>query len=193
MKVNSNHILWGIAIISLLFSIISLCHSYPRTSDLGFDYLGVIVGMLSLLVAFITIIFGYNIYGLKKELKNEVSNRISDVESKFEDEIDDLRNEVSGNLFFRVAESEYSVKQYHLAFQNYILAAYNWNNYNPELHEIAVCINRLKDTIKNIHENETKIFMFPDGKQELLNCLAKLDREETVEIQEFIYKNIVNF
>ena len=48
MKNSSNYILWTITLISLLFSIISLCNSYPRTSDFGFDYLGIIVGILSL-------------------------------------------------------------------------------------------------------------------------------------------------
>ncbi len=112
MKNSSNYILWTITLISLLFSIISLCNSYPRTSDFGFDYLGIIVGILSFLVAFVTIIFGYNIYSLKKELKNEVSKQINNVETKLKSEIETLGNEVSGNMFFRIAESELKNKQY---------------------------------------------------------------------------------
>ena len=179
MKNSSNYILWTITLISLLFSIISLCNSYPRTSDFGFDYLGIIVGILSFLVAFVTIIFGYNIYSLKKELKNEVSRQINNVERKLKSKIETLGNEVSGNMFFRIAESELKNKQYDLAFQNYILAAYNFNMYNSNLSTITVCINRLKYIIKSMQLENITISMFPDGKQDLLQYIINLNRKDT--------------
>ena len=193
MKVSSNHILWSIAFISLLLSIISLCNSYPRTSELEFDYLGVIIGVLSFLVAFVTIIFGYNIYGLKKDLKKEVSNQIDNAKIQLKLEIESLGNEVSGNMFFRVAESEFNNKQYDLAFQNYVFAAYNFNLYDSKLSTIEVCINRLKDIIKKVQKSGKGFEMLSSDKRCLSQYLTELDREETNEIQEFIYKNIVNF
>lgn len=193
MKVSSNHILWSIAFISLLLSIISLCNSYPRTSELEFDYLGVIIGVLSFLVAFVTIIFGYNIYGLKKDLKKEVSNQIDNAKIQLFIEIESLGNEVSGNMFFRVAESEFNNKQYDLAFQNYVFAAYNFNLYDSKLSTIEVCINRLKDIIKKVQKSGKGFEMLSSDKRCLSQYLTELDREETNEIQEFIYKNIVNF
>lgn len=193
MKVSSNHILWSIAFISLLLSIISLCNSYPRTSELEFDYLGVIIGVLSFLVAFVTIIFGYNIYGLKKDLKKEVSNQIDNAKIQLKVEIESLIYEVSGNMFFRVAESEFNNKQYDLAFQNYVFAAYNFNLYDSKLSTIEVCINRLKDIIKKVQKSGKGFEMLSSDKRCLSQYLTELDREETNEIQEFIYKNIVNF
>lgn len=193
MKVSSNHILWSIAFISLLLSIISLCNSYPRTSELEFDYLGVIIGVLSFLVAFVTIIFGYNIYGLKKDLKKEVSNQIDNAKIQLKVEIESLGNEVSGNMFFRVAESEFNNKQYDLAFQNYVFAAYNFNLYDSKLSTIEVCINRLKDIIKKVQKSGKGFEMLSSDKRCLSQYLTELDREKTNEIQEFIYKNIVNF
>ena len=193
MKVSSNHILWSIAFISLLLSIISLCNSYPRTSELEFDYLGVIIGVLSFLVAFVTIIFGYNIYGLKKDLKKEVSNQIDNAKIQLKVEIESLGYEVSGNMFFRVAESEFNNKQYDLAFQNYVFAAYNFNLYDSKLSTIEVCINRLKDIIKKVQKSGKGFEMLSSDKRCLSQYLTELDREETNEIQEFIYKNIVNF
>lgn len=63
----------GFVLLSLILSIISLCNSHPCTN--GLDYIGVIVGILSLLV---TILIGWNIYTVidfnkkKEELaKNE--------------------------------------------------------------------------------------------------------------------------
>lgn len=193
MKVSSNHILWSIAFISLLLSIISLCNSYPRTSELEFDYLGVIIGVLSFLVAFVTIIFGYNIYGLKKDLKKEVSNQIDNAKIQLKVEIESFLFEVSGNMFFRVAESEFNNKQYDLAFQNYVFAAYNFNLYDSKLSTIEVCINRLKDIIKKVQKSGKGFEMLSSDKRCLSQYLTELDREETNEIQEFIYKNIVNF
>lgn len=193
MKVSSNHILWSIAFISLLLSIISLCNSYPRTSELEFDYLGVIIGVLSFLVAFVTIIFGYNIYGLKKDLKKEVSNQIDNAKIQLKVEIESFVPEVSGNMFFRVAESEFNNKQYDLAFQNYVFAAYNFNLYDSKLSTIEVCINRLKDIIKKVQKSGKGFEMLSSDKRCLSQYLTELDREETNEIQEFIYKNIVNF
>ena len=56
MNKTERYIIYAIIAISLTFSIISLCNSQPRTS--GLDYIGVIVGILSLLV---TILIGWQI------------------------------------------------------------------------------------------------------------------------------------
>lgn len=55
-KENWALVLSGIAI---AISIIALCISCPHKAELGFDYQGVLVGVLSLLV---TILIGWNIY-----------------------------------------------------------------------------------------------------------------------------------
>lgn len=66
-------ILYIIIIASLVMSTVAMCHSFPRIY--GIDYIGVIIGILSLLV---TILIGWNIYTVidfnkkKEELsKNE--------------------------------------------------------------------------------------------------------------------------
>jgi len=48
--------IYGVVMLSLILSITSLCNSHPRTD--GLDYIGVIVGILSLLV---TILIGWQI------------------------------------------------------------------------------------------------------------------------------------
>lgn len=48
-------------IVSLLTSIITLCLSIPRSQEFNFDYLGLLVGIQSLIV---TILIGWNIYCL---------------------------------------------------------------------------------------------------------------------------------
>ena len=56
-----------------------------------------------------------------------------------------------------------------------------------------VCINRLKDIIKKVQKSGKGFEMLSSDKRCLSQYLTELDREETNEIQEFIYKNIVNF
>ena len=51
--------IWIICIVSLLFSVVAVCTAVWRTPELSFDYQGVIVGVLSLLV---TVLIGWNIY-----------------------------------------------------------------------------------------------------------------------------------
>lgn len=71
-----------ISIFPILFSLIALVNCYPRIEQLGFDYLGLIVGILALLV---TVLLGWNIYALIdthkirkdfKALSKELSDRI---------------------------------------------------------------------------------------------------------------------
>lgn len=68
-----------ISIFPILFSLIALANCYPRTENLEFDYLGVIVGVLSLLI---TILIGWNIYTMvdfnrkTKELERKVEREI---------------------------------------------------------------------------------------------------------------------
>ena len=50
-----------ISIVSLLLSVIAVCVAVWRSPELDFDYQGVLVGVLSLLV---TILIGWNIYTL---------------------------------------------------------------------------------------------------------------------------------
>lgn len=53
-------VIWKtVSIFALLLSIIAICRSFYRTVELGFDYMGVIVGSLAILVTFLV---GWNIY-----------------------------------------------------------------------------------------------------------------------------------
>ena len=49
----------GLSIVAMTIAIIATCIAAYRTPELGFDYQGVIVGILSLLV---TVLIGWNIY-----------------------------------------------------------------------------------------------------------------------------------
>lgn len=80
---KKEHIPYYISILSLIVSGIAIGVSFYRTEKLSMDYMGVIVGILSLLV---TVLLGWNIYtvidmkGIKKEyekLKEDVAFAIA--------------------------------------------------------------------------------------------------------------------
>lgn len=80
MKDWKNAIKWFLSIVSFLFSLAVLCKAFPRLIEIpnetGFDYMGFIVGVLSLLV---TVLLGWNIYSVI-DLRN-IKSELEDVKS----------------------------------------------------------------------------------------------------------------
>lgn len=73
-----------LAIIAIIFSIVALCNTCPRLiseDEPGFDYIGVIVGVLSLLVA---LLIGWNIYNAL-DLNKKISDSIKKNKTMRED------------------------------------------------------------------------------------------------------------
>ena len=72
-----------LSIISIIISIIAICISCYRTNNLGFDYLGLLVGILALLV---TIILGWNIYTaihLNEIMDNKINEAKTEAKNKY--------------------------------------------------------------------------------------------------------------
>lgn len=70
-----------ISLFAIIFSLIALANCYPRTKELGFDYIGVIIGILSFLVAILAIMFGYNILDIRRRIKDETAQGLSGLKS----------------------------------------------------------------------------------------------------------------
>lgn len=73
-----------ISLFAIIFSLIALANCYPRTKELGFDYIGVIIGILSFLVAILAIMFGYNILDIRRRIKDETAQGLSGLKSDIE-------------------------------------------------------------------------------------------------------------
>ena len=93
-----------ISVLALLFSIIAICRSFYRTVDLGFDYMGVIVCVLAILV---TCLVAWNIHSAIdanhkiSEVRNEVNNLQSSINSDrlaSERKINKLKAELYDNV-----------------------------------------------------------------------------------------------
>lgn len=82
---HRNRIAWialGLSVVAAITSVIAISIAAYRSPNLGFDYQGVIVGILSLLV---TILIGWQIYNaleIKKEIKKEIDNSLSQFEKR---------------------------------------------------------------------------------------------------------------
>ena len=107
-------IILGIINFALLIPL--LCMHFPRIidSNLGFDYMGIIVGILSLLV---TVLVGWNIFNtleFKKELEQikknseEKEKMLKKLKEEIEKTLKELKEEIDDNF------EEYSCKGYEI-------------------------------------------------------------------------------
>lgn len=116
---------WLILIINLAFSIVNIvavCINFPRWEKLSFDYLGIIVGILSILV---TVLLGWQIFinismeskidkkllDVKEKLENVIDNKVSDISI----EIEDKRNASIVMSLYQLSCSAYILKKYDFA------------------------------------------------------------------------------
>lgn len=93
-----------LAIIAIIFSIVALCNTCPRLiseDEPGFDYMGVIVGVLSLLVA---LLIGWNIYNAL-----DLNKKISDSVKKNKTMREDIRLSFIDLESKRIQTEEYTM------------------------------------------------------------------------------------
>ena len=171
-----------LAIIAIIFSIVALCNTCPRLiseDEPGFDYIGVVVGVLSLLVA---LLIGWNIYNaldLNKRIKhieeeniriiNNTENALVDVQIR----VNDALNKLDRN---RIQTEEYCMgivdflqgftllredDRYMLAYRNFVSSILHFTRCNSQvrlnidssLNNMEVCLNEAKQSdYRNIGE-----------------------------------------
>ena len=72
-----------LSIAAIICSVVAICVSLPSAPELGMDYIGVIVGILSLLV---TMLIGWQIYNavtIEKRIKDEVDRTRNEIDTYF--------------------------------------------------------------------------------------------------------------
>ena len=73
-----------ISIFPILFSLIALANCYPRTEKLGFDYLGVIVGILALLFTVLIGLQIFNTVSFERKIKKFIIEELRTQENKID-------------------------------------------------------------------------------------------------------------
>lgn len=97
------------------FNIYYICHYYPHTENLGFDYTGIIVGILSLLI---TMLVGWQILSnvlINKEIDNKISSQINELDRKSKKISDEISQDIKDckNLSIGISLAQLGLSQYY--------------------------------------------------------------------------------
>ena len=160
-------------------SIIALCRQYP--SSLSFDYNGIIVAILSLLVA---VLVGWNIYQLIDF--NEKNKQISVLGKRFEEELNYIHNKtdynqaivyaiISQNSSAYFASNEDSVMKYQMIYKGIVALKIlsNYPNCDKE-------ISSLSDTLIKGLQNSSTILLNDKIKTDLLVMCGEINNKNKI-------------
>lgn len=183
---KKENIALGLSSIAIAVSIIALCISAYRTPELGFDYMGVLVGILALLV---TILIGWQVFNAI-----QMQTTLREINSRMNKEIDDYDHTVSALVVQLHSIIEYFNKRYYAKAIDrfiYCLDEANKGSRSDEVIEgIFSYLLAIKDEYKRLEEKEkefqTYIFILKGKREHYINILSKIRRKEASEIIAFI-------
>lgn len=164
----------GISVLSLILGIISICIAAWRSPELSFDYQGVIVGALSILV---TVLIGWNIYTLI-DIKN------------MRDKIEGIASGASRMTQKTISLSEYSSWQiYHylllqkdplgLEFR-FLYHGISCLLHTSKIGDIATCNSIVRGMLDCI-VNPENIMLLESNKKRLLGLLAAVEHPDKID------------
>lgn len=183
-----------INIVILVIIIIIVCTHFPRNGELGFDYMGIIVGVLSLLV---TMLVGWQIFNLmdvnKKmsqldDINNNIDIQIEKSKSEILSIIDDkIRKERMWNFLnyeYQAATKFMLNKEYDSAFRKFCYVACTANDMKESTlleSSIVMAKSIIKLNCDEFVAQKTTGF-YPNMKERL----KKIDNEAVEDIANFI-------
>lgn len=180
-----------IPILSLIISVIALAVALPRPNNLGFDYLGVIVAIISLATAFAVGFQIWNALSLEKRLeklkaKIEADNiaKITSLEEKLMVDLDNRTEQLSVFISYKVSTTTATI-----AFSNnqydetlyYLVQALKFemilfNKFCVEFSEpVENLIHKLIDS--NLHIKITN----PEKQKYIIKTIIDSGKEELIE------------
>ena len=152
--------------LALVLSVVSLCVSLPR-SDLSFDYLGLVTGIIALCT---TLIIGYQIYNAI-ELKSRMDALSEDYEKKVQDlkeQIALAKEEAKEQITQAKDEAEEYTRKYHdlMGRENLGLYFELHNAYQKAFDTYACALliaNELGENLEAKHLSDKMIFLLEHG------------------------------
>lgn len=112
MKTHERWAIYPLLLFSLVASVIAICRTHPRV-ELGFDYIGLIVGILALLV---TMLIGWQIYNAMN-----LDRKVSDIKKEY----DGLKDRSEA-----LAQQQENIKVYNEASMEFIQGITMVSNHN---------------------------------------------------------------
>lgn len=157
-----------ISTISLVCSIISIGAVFHSDAELKVDYMGVIIGMLSFLVALVTIIFGYNIYSLKSSVRKEFEHKLNEVTIRLDNS---LREQVGNSISDAKCQLYYSAS----------LINKESNQIGLELHNLFLSIN---ECLNNDITTYDEYNIIQDRIYEIIDISKKQEQDSDIKFVE---------
>ena len=158
----------AVSIVNYILLLAILSFYFPQIKNLGIDYMGVIVGILSLLV---TVLLGWNIYtalDIKKEwekYKKDIDKYTSDLQNKekeFKEEINNVKNDLEAFRQYGYAITDFCqvytklepIKENYTDTYCKLLNAFRCFAKSNEkaIWYAPACIDNLKESLKKVHE-----------------------------------------
>lgn len=189
-----------LSIAAIICSVVAICVSLPSAPELGIDYIGVIVGILSLLV---TMLIGWqiwNVIAIDKKIdgkvkqtsdsltesinvtKKEMIEYIEKANEKSQTEIMTSLLFIQGDNFLFKSQFENALLRYLDVISDIIEKPYI-ENYSDE---INACILKAREAMRSVNNNELKRVLKEEKKESHLKALLKIEGYKAIDIIIFL-------
>ena len=189
-----------LSIAAIICSVVAICVSLPSAPELGIDYIGVIVGILSLLV---TMLIGWqiwNVIAIDKRIdgkvkqtsdsltesinvtKKEMIEYIEKANEKSQTEIMTSLLFIQGDNFLFKSQFENALLRYLDVISDIIEKPYI-ENYSDA---INACILKAREAMRSVNNNELKRVLKEEKKESYLKALLKIEGYKAIDIIIFL-------
>ena len=189
-----------LSIAAIICSVLAICVSLPSAPELGIDYIGVIVGILSLLV---TMLIGWqiwNVIAIDKKIdgkvkqtsdsltesinvtKKEMIEYIEKANEKSQTEIMTSLLFIQGDNFLFKSQFENALLRYLDVISDIIEKPYI-ENYSDA---INACILKAREAMRSVNNNELKRVLKEEKKESYLKALLKIEGYKAIDIIIFL-------
>ncbi len=189
-----------LSIAAIICSVVAICVSLPSVPELGIDYIGVIVGILSLLV---TMLIGWqiwNVIAIDKKIdgkvkqtsdsltesinvtKKEMIEYIEKANEKSQTEIMTSLLFIQGDNFLFKSQFENALLRYLDVISDIIEKPYI-ENYSDA---INACILKAREAMRSVNNNELKRVLKEEKKESYLKALLKIEGYKAIDIIIFL-------
>lgn len=156
---------------SLIMSIAALCHSLPCMA--GLDYIGIIIGVLSLLV---TVLIGWNIYALmdfnsKEKQINAIIEKITNEATK------QMRHTTRAYVVYLSAMDSYSKGHMNIAIDGYFVAI-NEGLKGSDNDPITLSLSSLEDIAVYFTKHNGSAKIKPGYREKYTSTLYQLSKDK---------------
>lgn len=184
MKKEGRHRSWivwialGLSVIAIVISIIAICISCPHISELGFDYQGVLVGILSLLVTALIGLQIYNYITFKSEMEKRVTEIVNEKLGRLNHSVIGYAKARLSNAIFMKAIPN-SLNNAFDALEDIVLS----ENIDPNNTALNCAIDKIVGAIEDIKSSNNGILkIFPNKKNHYLKLIKSIEHEDKDDI-----------